>query len=305
MSFPRTVTPGCTYLVTRRCTQRQFLLRPDDETNNAFAYCLAYAANRTRVDVVAYIANSNHYHAVIVDVEGRIPEFLECFHKLLAKHQNALRRRWENFWSSEQTSLVELIGRDDVLAKMVYTLTNPVKDHLVEKTHHWPGATSEAAVMHGRRIRAKRPLRFFRADGSMPPEIELACVRPPGWEDLAEIDFREMLAAALVQVEADAAQERKLTGRRVMGRKAVLAQCPTDRPQSEEPRRKLDPRIASRDKWPRIEALLRLKAFRAEYARARDLWLAGLDVVFPPGTWWLRMFAAVPCASITPPALAL
>jgi putative transposase len=296
MSFPRVVLPGCSYLVTRRCTQRQFLLRPDDETNNAFLYCLAYAAKGAGVDVVAFIANSNHYHAVVVDVQGRIPEFLANFHKLLAKHQNSLRGRWENFWSSQQTSLVELVGPDDVFAKMIYTLTNPVKDHLVEKTHHWPGASSEGAILQGRQLRAQRPKRFFRAEGSMPAKIELQCVRPPGWEHLSESDFRRTVADAIVQVEADAALERKLTGRRVMGRKAVLAQCPTDCPQSREPRRRLDPRIAARDKWARTEALLRLKAFRAEYARARQKWQAGLDVVFPPGTWWLRMFAAVACA---------
>jgi putative transposase len=296
MSFARAVVPGCTYLVTRRCTQRQFLLRPDDETNNAFRYCFAYAAKRAGIDVVAFISNSNHYHAVVVDVEGRIPEFLESFHKLLAKHQNALRGRWENFWSSEQTSLVELVGSDDVLAKVIYTLANPVKDHLVAKTHHWPGATSRRAILHGERITAHRPTRFFRRDGGMPDEVEIECVRPPGWEEMAEDAFRKKVSEELDRAEADAAAERKRLGIEVMGRKAVLAQIPTDSPQSREPRRNLNPRVASSDKWPRIEALSRLKAFRDAYASARELWLAGLDVVFPTGTWWLRMFAAVPCA---------
>jgi len=47
MSRPRQVLPGQFYLVTRRCTQRQFLLRPDAATNNAFTYCLIEAAQRT------------------------------------------------------------------------------------------------------------------------------------------------------------------------------------------------------------------------------------------------------------------
>jgi len=34
-----------------------------------------------------------------------MPEFLELFHKLVAKHQNALRGRWEKFWASEATSI--------------------------------------------------------------------------------------------------------------------------------------------------------------------------------------------------------
>ena len=46
MTLPREIIPGRFYMVTRRCTQRQLLLRPDEETNNAFLYCLAEAAQR-------------------------------------------------------------------------------------------------------------------------------------------------------------------------------------------------------------------------------------------------------------------
>jgi hypothetical protein len=44
--LPRPVLPRQFYLITRRCTQRQLLLRPDRETNNAFTYCLIEAAQR-------------------------------------------------------------------------------------------------------------------------------------------------------------------------------------------------------------------------------------------------------------------
>src|SRR5262245_14357661 len=107
-------------MITRRCTQRQFLLRPDPETNNAFLYCLAYAAERCGIDVLFTIANSNHHHTGIRDPGGNYPAFLERFHKLLAKCQNALRGRWENFWASEATSVVRLVEPTDVLDKLIY-----------------------------------------------------------------------------------------------------------------------------------------------------------------------------------------
>jgi hypothetical protein len=72
---------------------------------------------------------SNHYHAVIYDRAGRYPEFIEHVHKLVARSQNALRGRWENLWSSEQTCVVKLVGREAVVDKLVYTATNPVADH--------------------------------------------------------------------------------------------------------------------------------------------------------------------------------
>jgi REP element-mobilizing transposase RayT len=119
---PRPVLPGQFYLITRRCTQRQFLLRPDAATNNAFLYCLIDAAERSEVEVLLPCAMSNHYHAVVYDRSGRYPEFIEHFHKLLARSQNALRGRWENFWSTEQTSVVRLVDRAAVMEKLVYCI---------------------------------------------------------------------------------------------------------------------------------------------------------------------------------------
>ena len=72
-----------------------------------------------------------------------------------------------------------------------------------------------------------------------------------------------------------------------------------DRPSSHEPRRELSPRVAARDKWARIEALLRDRAFRLAYRAARAAWLLGERAIFPAGTYWLRRFAAVPVAPPT------
>lgn len=74
------------------------------------------------------------------------------------------------------------------------------------------------------------------------------------------------------------------TGRRVLGRRAVLAQPWHDCPVSFEPRRNLRPRVATRSKWARIEALLRNRAFAAEYADSRARWRDGVPAVFSPGT---------------------
>ena len=56
MTAPRMLIPETTYLVTRRCAGRQFLLRPDRDGIVAlvFEFCLAYAAWRTGVSVHAY-----------------------------------------------------------------------------------------------------------------------------------------------------------------------------------------------------------------------------------------------------------
>jgi len=148
-------------MITRRCTQRQFLLRPDAATNNAFTYCLIEAAQRCEIDVLLPCAMSNHYHAVIFDRCGRYPELVEHFHKMFARSQNALRGRWENFWASEQVCVVTLVDRDAVMDKLVYTAANPVQDHLVDRVHHWPGVNGLTPLLAGRPLRATRPLHSF------------------------------------------------------------------------------------------------------------------------------------------------
>jgi putative transposase len=44
MTAARRVLPGQTYLVTRRCSERRFFLRPSTVTNAIFLYALAVAA---------------------------------------------------------------------------------------------------------------------------------------------------------------------------------------------------------------------------------------------------------------------
>jgi putative transposase len=272
------------------------LLRPDAPTNNAFLYCLIDAASRCEIDVLLPCAMSNHYHVVIYDRAGRYPEFIEHFHKLLARSQNALRGRWENFWSSEQTCVVKLVDREAVLDKLAYTAANPVLGDLVERVHHWPGVNGLSALVNGRTIRARRPLHFFRREGRMPDQLEMSLTIPSELGPTAGV--LEELRERVRRVELDRSAERQRMGSRVLGRRAVLAQSWRDQPRSREPRRNLRPRIATPNKWARLEALQRNRSFVQVYAESRARWREGIATAFPSGTYWLHRFAAVPVADM-------
>ena len=296
MTLPRPVYKGRYLFITRSCTQRMFLLRPDDETNNAFTYMLGEAAQRFGLDIVLSQMMSNHHHTALYDAEGRYVEFLEHFHKFVAKSQNALRGRWENLWATVEPCVVDLLTLDDLLDKLVYIATNPVKDGLVEKVHHWPGPKFTAALLNGKTIRARRPSHFFRDDGPMPAEIELVLKLPDRFERKDE--FLAELRRRISEVEAACAAERQALGRRVVGRRGVLRQAWRESPTSREPRRGLRPRLAARSKWMRIAALQRNKQWQAEYREARRRWQSGEPCLFPHGTYWLQRFAHV---AVKPP----
>ena len=133
MSQPRQILPGTTYFVSRRCAQRQFLLRPSRRVNRIFRFCLAVAAKRTGIQLHAYCALSNHYHLVLTDPGGTLPEFMHWFNEYVAKSLNALLGRWEAVWAPGSYSAVRLVDSNAVLNELVYVYTNPVEAGLVRR----------------------------------------------------------------------------------------------------------------------------------------------------------------------------
>ncbi len=192
-------------MISRRCAQRQFLLRPSERTDQAFLYCFALAARRCGIDVYWLMVMSNHYHAGIHDRHGRYPEFLRYFHSLVARCLNCHHVRWENFWSTEQTGALHL------------------------------GA------------------------------------------------------------------ERKEKGVPVLGRKAVRRQSPFSCPKTCVDRRVLRPRVATKNKWLRIEMLSRNKRFQQRYRQAYARRRAGdSGVLFPFGSYQLQVLGLVRCEAPPP-----
>ncbi len=298
MTDPRPVLDDRTYMITRRCAERRFFLRPDDQVDQAFAYCFGVAAKRHGIDVYWLSVMSNHYHDGVHDNEGKYPKFLQYFHSLLARCLNVHLGRWESFWSAEQTCALLLDGGDTVFDKMVYSLTNPAKDHLVDRVMNWPGLNSLRYQLADKPMVVKRPEWFFAPDGDMPDEVTLTFVRPPEFAHLSQEEWADKLRTAVAAVERKAAAERKASGRKIVGRKAILRQSPYSCPKSHKPRRGLRPRVAARNKWRRIELLQANKAFIARYKKCLEARRAGVpevDVAFPHGTYKLRLLGLVHC----------
>ena len=296
MTAPRQILPGTTYLVTRRCSERRFLLRPSPLTNGIFLYVLAVAARRFHVQVHAFCVLSNHYHLLVTDPEARLPAFMQYLDSLVARATNASLGRWEGFWASAVSySAVSHGSTEDVVAKAAYVLANPVAAGLVRDGREWPGLRTAPDQIGVATLAATRPAVFFRAEGDMPESAELALCVPPGFGSACE--FQERVAAALRDLEVQSRRKLVAEGRGFLGRARVLAQKPPARPSTAEPRRKLAPRVAARDKWKRIEAISHVAEFLGAYRAALAATRAGVpDVVFPAGTYLRRIEHGVRCA---------
>ena len=294
VTAPRRILPDNTVMVTRRCSERRFFLRPSTETNELFRYLLAVSAQKHGVLLHGTTVLSDHVHIAVTDPRGELPRFEQYLSMLVARAMNQRLGRGEAFWAPGSYNAVDLVTPRDALDKIGYILANLVAAGLVERAAEWPGVWSPPAeIGAGPRI-VRRPAWFFDRDGKLPEAAQLEFVRPPGF-DSAE-GFRALLQANLASREQEAAQRLSREGRRFMGARRVLEQDPLSRATTEEPRGQLKPRIACSDPELRKEAIARLRMFLSSYRAAWQTFACGIrDALFPHGTYWMRVAFAVRC----------
>lgn len=290
MARPRRVLPGRTYLLTRRCSERRFFLKPSPIVEHIYTYILAVAALRFGVLLHAAVVMSNHHHIVLTDVHGNLPRFCHLMHSLIARMLNLSYDRCENFWGPGSYSAVLLAEPDDVLDKMAYVLANPVAAGLVERGTEWPGFITTPKMLLGKRsqgIVVKRPGGFFIDETEMPEMVELTFCCPPSVEAvMSKEEAAERLQRRREAKEEAARRRAKDMGVSFLGKDGIRAQDPFDCPDTQEPRFQLSPNLACRDMWKRIELLQESSDWHNEYDECRWRFKMGeREVEFPRGTW--------------------
>ncbi|HRI67279.1 MAG TPA: transposase [Polyangium sp.] len=293
MSYPRTIFPGKTYLLTRRTVLRHFLLLPDEPTKELIEYSLAVAARLYKMDVHAFGAMSTHIHLVLTDRDGLLPLFMAYFHRLVAMGTKILRS-WEgSIWDSGQTSVVELLTRDAIVEKIAYVLANPVAAGAVFVPEEWPGAKTRVEDIGQTVLETTRPKVYF--DATKWPEAMALPIELPPMIGAAEAEsFRNEVQKAL-EHEVELAR-KTIAPENVLGPNRAKTISPETRAKTPEPTRKRNPTFAvGRGHRDIAAAAARaVTAFRSAYRAALERWCASdRHVEFPPGTWWMRVFHAV------------
>lgn len=301
VSSPRIVDPGATLAITRRTTRRFFLFNPDEsrQMEQAYWYCLAYAAQLHGVIVHAACLMSNHSHEVITDVRGELSLFLQTFHRHFAMVTKAYRGWAGEVFDKEQTSVHTLLTPEAALESMAYLIANPVAAGAVRYAKDWPSAQTLPRDVGARTIRARRPDLFFDPENPRwPSEIELSLRMPTAVELEYPVELaRQRIAERVREREHQAWAESKRTGIPFIGPRRVLRLPYTKRAESEEAPGGFTPRYAAGgNRRAARQAAKRIKAFNAQYRDALTAWRLGdREAVFPEGTWWMRVFHGARC----------
>jgi putative transposase len=296
MPTPRRVLPGMTYLLTRRCIERRFLFTPDPDRHmgRIFGYCLAVASERYGILVHASVTLSNHWHLVVTDVHGNLPEFLRDVHSLIARCVNARYRRSENVWAVRQPSAVHLLDAGAVWGKLVYCLSNAVSSWLVASHRGWPGFhTLPDAVAKRPKVYA-RPAEYFSTRTQLPDTATLVITKPPALAHLTDDEYVAQLKKRVAAKEFELNKRSRDGKKPFLGVAAVMAQDPHGHPRTPRPYNELNPRVAASTPDLRKAHLGLLADFLRFYAAARDKWSKGnRRVRFPRGTYQLLHSHAV------------
>jgi REP element-mobilizing transposase RayT len=299
MTPPRQNLAGASYLVTRRCSERRFLLRPDGFVVRALLFILGYAATWYGIQIHAVAQMSNHWHLVITDLRGRKSDCFRFVHSMITRSVNAFRGRFEALWAPGRPNFTRLLTPEDVLDRMVYCMLNPVRAGLVDRAAEWPGLISLPEQIGGAALTTTRPRRFFSVRGALGSVSSLRYVRPPGFEHLSDEELRALLAERLEAGEQALREGR--AGKPVLGAAKVLKQHWNSRPKSRAPRFGRVPHIACRDTAKRVQALADRARFIAEYRRALKRFRGGArNVLFPYGTLMMRQRFRVRCHKAPP-----
>jgi REP element-mobilizing transposase RayT len=302
MTLSRDVQPNQVVFVTRRTQQQRFLFRPDPRMRNAFTYFLAHYARLYGIRVCAFLLMSDHYHVTLIDVLGQRPHFFRDFHRSLTLYAQRLHGWKGAIWDGEQTHAEVLENLDDELRTIAYIAVNPVAAGLVRHERKWPGARSNVRQIGREVLTTQRPALWIdtkNKDWCDEERLELVtppCLRRLG--DAAPEVMQRQLDHKREEARAKVLEER----RGFMGAKACLAVSPYDQPASRKapgrPPRDQPPKVTRRTgpfhSARRRQRRQRRRAWLEAYAAARLEWRRGnRDVVFPAGTWLMRILHAV------------
>ncbi len=286
----RIITTNTTYICQRRTSERRFFLKPSKQANAIIQYCLAWASKKHGVLIHEYLFQFNHYHMVLTDVEGNLPDFFRDFHAIVSRAIGCLHKQPWPIWGKESYNACKLLSKEAAIDAITYTLNNPVKDGLVKSYSKWSGLNS-AHMKYGETFSVRKPNIFF--SDKLPDVIDFKLTQAP---DLSAVSREEIQKA--VKSEETRLREALLAKKVfIPGMKRLMKQRITDAPASPRKLSRLKPTVKAKNRQLMMKALQEKKELINAYRRALKKFQEQTDKpLFPYGTYGLVRLGLVTTA---------
>ncbi len=226
--------------VTCRTLQRRFLLRPSPELNEIVIGALARAQRRYGMRICAFVFLSNHCHMLLHPSDAKqLSDFMRYANSKIAREVGRLHDWKEKIFGRRYVDVEVSREPRAQIRRLRYLLAQGCKEGLVASPKQWPGASSTRALLQDDPVEGvwiDRTAQFKASERGEPnpsgrfTSRESVKLSPlPCWEHEAESRWRSQVRRMVKEIEAEAPEN-------VLGRAAILAQHPHDRPSSPERR---------------------------------------------------------------------
>jgi REP element-mobilizing transposase RayT len=270
--------------VTARCSEERFFLLPGPELNFIVGTWIARAIKKYEIELFAFVVMGNHWHFVLRAPRGNLSEFMQYLMSQVARKVNLLRERHGDLWE-DRYACQPILDDASLIDRMLYCLLNPCKAGLVPTVDFYPGLSSYEANLRGVASIVVIP-------SATQPSQELAEIPialPPSWQGVSEAEAVRLRKLLAQEVRARLESYRPEPATRAMQRRTSRLKKldPFSRP--ENPARKRAPLCFAATKHFRDHFRQIRRAFVAAYHRASEQFRAGIEVLFPAGSFVPRV----------------
>ena len=296
---PRWFKARSAYSAVQRTVDRQFLFKPDETTRNIIGSAAGRALEKFPVKIYWLDFNINHKHSSFAPLSDspehiqNLVKFQQMFNSLVARGLNKHFGR-EGALYSTRNRITEVVDDASLEQQLIYAVTNPVKDGLVERAAHWKGFSSYKQLATGEveRFQYVDWATWYREGKrkKKPPQafvkiVEVKLTPIPSWEGMSE-DKRQARFRRLIREDEQRCKEGlEGEGRGVMGPMKLAKLDHRERPKSPA-KRTPQPLCHSSTAEGAKKYEKTWRAFLDQYYSASKMWLKGeYGVEFPLGSF--------------------
>jgi len=305
---PRKLLAG-TYRIWRQTEGGRAILKPTPEVSQGFTYCLSKAATNEDVEVHGVAVALVQAGCVVSVDKDTLPKTLEEYHGNIAKVLQKLLGLKGSIWSGGSYGYERLETAAEVKNALAELYASPVKDGLVSTPQQWCGLSTYDQPF-GEELEADRPEVYFDPDGEMPGRSSIELTLPPQLRDQPEEEVRLSVRGLTEARCAEYREALRKGDRKPLGVIESQRADPHRRPKLRRISRK---RREKREKKEKVEREPYLSQERRVIRVARDFfsewmrfvgfykaalrdWCKGnREVLFPFGTYWMRVFHNARC----------
>jgi hypothetical protein len=231
---------------------------------------------------------------VRVNDAEQLAGFAGYFNSNVAREINRIRGRKGHFWEDRYHAIIVSGEEAAQIDRLVYVLSNGVKESLVERVADWPGVHAAPALLDGgpvegtwfdrtKEYSARCRREAFDARRFAEAQV-LELVPLPCWDGLSPEVRRSRIAGLIQQIEAEAAVLRKASGLEPVGREAIERQDPFGQPKN--PKKSSAPRFHAFTKKVRRQLYEAYAIFVAAFREAAEKLRTGDRMArFPTGSF--------------------